>query len=132
MRCTILATAVFWAAVPVGLLIINILVVNNTRDIATDAAANKRTLAVLLGLKAMKMEYLLCLLGAYLIPMGMWAAGMISFGGLLTWLSIPQAIRLYREFSQNSGRQLNKTLAGTAQLALVYAVLFSLGIIIFK
>jgi 1,4-dihydroxy-2-naphthoate polyprenyltransferase len=37
------------AAIPVGLLAVAILVVNNLRDIPTDAAAGKRTLAVRLG-----------------------------------------------------------------------------------
>jgi hypothetical protein len=38
-------------------------------------------------------------------------------------------VLLYREFSQTEGRALNKTLGGTAQLALVYAVLFSIGVL---
>ena len=120
------------ASVPMGLLIVNILVVNNTRDIDTDMAANKRTLAVYLGRKGMLMEYLVCLVGAYLVPLGLWISGSTSIGGLLSWLSLPQAIMLYREFSQTSGRELNKTLAGTAQLALVFAILFALGILVFR
>ena len=120
----------WWTSVPMGLLIINILVVNNTRDIPTDQKTNKRTLAVLLGRKAMQLEYLACLLGSYLVPLGLWTSGLTSWGGLLTWLSIPQAIKLYLEFSQTEGRALNKTLGGTAQLALVYAILFALGILI--
>lgn len=127
-----LTPTVIWASVPLGLLIINILVVNNTRDIPTDTAVNKRTLAVLLGRQAMLTEYLVCLLGAYLVPLGLWTFGLVSVGGLLSWLSIPQAVILYREFSQTEGRALNKTLGGTAQLALVFALLFALGIIIFR
>lgn len=119
-----------WVSVPLGLLIINILVVNNTRDIPTDTLANKRTLAVLLGRQAMRVEYLACLAGAYLVPLGLWIAGLASLGGLLTWLSLPLAARLYREFSQTEGRALNKTLGGTAQLALVYAVLLAVGILL--
>jgi 1,4-dihydroxy-2-naphthoate polyprenyltransferase len=124
-----LTPTIGWASVPLGLLIVNILVVNNTRDITTDRAANKRTLAVLLGRKAMQTEYLLCVLGAYLIPLGLWTFGLTSLGGLLCWVSIPQALRLYREFTTAQGRDLNKTLSGTAQLALVYAVLLSLGVV---
>ncbi len=122
----------WWASAPMGLLIINILVVNNTRDISTDTAAHKRTLAVLLGRKAMHLEYLLCLLGAYLIPLGLWLAGSLSWGGLLSWFSIPQAVTLYREFVHTEGRALNKTLGGTAQLALIYAILFSAGILLVR
>jgi 1,4-dihydroxy-2-naphthoate polyprenyltransferase len=123
-----LTPTIGWASVPLGLLIINILVVNNTRDIPTDAAANKRTLAVLLGRKAMQTEYLLCLSGAYLVPLGLWAFGLASAGGMLSWFTIPLAVRRYREFLKAEGRSLNKTLGGTAQLALVYAVLFALGV----
>jgi 1,4-dihydroxy-2-naphthoate octaprenyltransferase len=125
-----LTPTVAWASVPLGLLIINILVVNNTRDIPTDTAVKKRTLAVLLGREAMLTEYLVCLLGAYLVPLGLWTFGLTSAGGLLAWLSIPQAVLIYREFSQTDGRALNKTLGGTAQLALSYAVLFALGLLI--
>jgi len=120
----------WWVSVPLGLLIINILVVNNTRDIPTDQKTNKRTLAVLLGRRAMQIEYLVCLIGSYLVPLGLWMFGSTSWGGLLTWLSIPQAIKLYREFSNTEGRALNKTLGGTAQLALIYAVLLALGLLI--
>jgi 1,4-dihydroxy-2-naphthoate octaprenyltransferase len=121
-----------WDSIPVGLLIVNILVVNNTRDIATDTAANKRTLAVLLGRRAMLFEYLGCLLGAYLVPLVLWLAGMGSAGGLLVWLSLPEAILLYREFTHTEGRALNKTLARTARLAFLYALLFSIGMLLFR
>ena len=45
------------AAMPVGALTTAILVVNNLRDIPTDAAAGKRTLAVILGARATRLEY---------------------------------------------------------------------------
>ena len=125
-----LTPTVIWAALPVGLLIINILVVNNTRDIKTDAAAKKRTLAVLLGRRAMLAEYLLCLALAYLVPRVLLLFTGNTFGGLLAWLSLPQAVRVYREFSKTDGQALNKTLGSTAQLAFVYALLFSLGVVV--
>jgi 1,4-dihydroxy-2-naphthoate octaprenyltransferase len=127
----ILTPTIAWASVPVGVLIINILVVNNTRDIATDAIANKRTLAVILGRKVMLIEYLFCLIIAYLVPLGLWMVGLASIGGLLAWLSLPLALAVYREFTRAEGRALNKTLATTAQLALVFALLFALGIAFF-
>ena len=116
---------VWLASIPMGLLIVNILVVNNLRDIDTDRAANKRTLAVVLGRPAMYVEYALCLLGAYLIPLGMAVSGLLSYWILLTWLTLPQGWFLYRLLQKAQGPALNVALAYTAQLALVYAALFA-------
>ena len=63
---TVSATALV-AAVPVGLLVTAILVVNNVRDIETDRLAGKRTLAVRLGRRATRLEYTLCVAGAYVV-----------------------------------------------------------------
>jgi 1,4-dihydroxy-2-naphthoate polyprenyltransferase len=121
-------TLVVWlASIPIGLLIVNILVVNNLRDIPTDTAANKRTLAVLLGRRAMQIEYLLCLLGAYLVPLLLALSGLLSYWILLTWISLPQAWSLYRLLQKTEGAALNVALAYTAQLSLVYAALFAAG-----
>ena len=121
---------VLWASIPVGLMIVNILAVNNTRDIMTDKAANKRTLAVLLGRKAMHVEYVLCLLVSYMAPVLFILAGMGSWTYLVVWFSIPKAVSLYREFYQAEGRPLNKVLGETARLALIYSLLFSFGVIL--
>ncbi|HEX6276792.1 MAG TPA: 1,4-dihydroxy-2-naphthoate polyprenyltransferase, partial [Polyangiaceae bacterium] len=58
----------WWAAVPVGALATAILVVNNLRDIATDAPAGKRTLAVRFGERGAVLEYVLCVAAAYAVP----------------------------------------------------------------
>ena len=47
-----LDASVLWVAVPVGLLACALLMVNNLRDIPTDSAVGKRTLAVRLGARA--------------------------------------------------------------------------------
>lgn len=122
---------VWLASIPMGLLIVNILVVNNLRDVSTDQAANKRTLAVIWGARAMEIEYLLCLLGAYLVPLLMAVSGLLSYWILLTWLTLPQGWFLYRLLQKTRGAALNVTLAYTAQLALVYAALFA-GASLFK
>ena len=56
------------AAIPPGALITAILVVNNLRDIPTDTAAGKRTLAVVLGRERTAVEYALLLAVAYAVP----------------------------------------------------------------
>src|SRR5436190_1453489 len=63
-----LSGAAIAAAVPVGLLVTAILVVNNVRDIETDRAAGKRTLAVRLGRRASRVQYALLVATAYVVP----------------------------------------------------------------
>lgn len=120
----------WWIAVPMGLLTSAILVVNNLRDIETDRVARKLTLAVRLGADGARIEYLILLALAYLIPLGLWLAGMAPPTILLAWLSallVPGLLRLiYRE----TGRPLNKALADTGRLELVYALLLAAGLVL--
>jgi 1,4-dihydroxy-2-naphthoate octaprenyltransferase len=48
---------------------------------------------------------------------------------LLTWLSIPLAVRWARLVWTQPGRILNQALAGTGQMELVYGLLFAAGLI---
>jgi len=121
---------VIWAGFAMGLMITNILVVNNLRDIGTDRAAGKVTLAVRLGVAGTRLEYLACLIIAYAIPIILFLTDKSYSGSVFTWLSIPLAIKSFQEISKFTGTSLNHTLAGTARLALIYALLFSFGIIL--
>ena len=125
-----LSAAALWAAIPIGLLTTAILVVNNLRDIETDGAVGKRTLAVRLGATGARIEYLLCLAGAYLGPFLMWAVNVSSAWVMLSWLSLPLALQLARQIYRETGRSLNLALAGTGQFELVFAVLFSIGLLL--
>ena len=118
-----------WSAVPVGVLVVNILVVNNLRDIDTDRAAGKKTLAVRLGSRGAQSEYLLLLAFAYLVPLLLWLLGKTSPWMMLAWLSLPAAWRPTRLVLTENGSILNQALAGTARLALIFAVLFSVGLV---
>lgn len=119
-------------SIPTALLVTNIIVVNNLRDIDTDRAANKRTLAVRIGDRNTRVEYALFVVLAYLIPAGLWLAGQLQgLGWLLAWLSIPVAVRLTRELWRTPrSPALNPLLGRTAQLNLIYAVLFSIGLLL--
>jgi 1,4-dihydroxy-2-naphthoate polyprenyltransferase len=129
LRLTWLAV---WCALPMGFLITAILVVNNLRDIDTDRAAGKRTLAVRLGVQGTRGEYLLLVLGAYVVAFVLWLVGLAPAWVLLVIISIPLAFSLARTIWTVSGRPLNKALGGTGQLALFYSGLFALGLIIGK
>lgn len=116
------------AALPVALLVTAIIIVNNLRDIATDRAAGKITLAVRIGDRTTRFEYTLGVLGAYLIPIGLMAATGTIGWWWLPWLTLPLAIDLVRlVLKGQAGQALNQTLARTAQLHLYFGALFAIS-----
>ena len=130
VQAQVLSAAVLWAALPLGALAMAVLAVNNLRDIATDRASGKRTLAVRLGEPGAVKEYWSFLGLAYLAPLVAFLFGAVSVGVLLTWVSLPLAVRLGQQVDVLRGRQLNAILARTSQLELVFAVLFGLGLVL--
>jgi 1,4-dihydroxy-2-naphthoate octaprenyltransferase len=123
-----ISAAAWWMTMPPGLIITAILVVNNLRDIDNDRKGGKHTLAVRIGERATKIQYLICLAIAYLIlPFTAWL-GIVSWFSLLAWASLPIALRATRTVFTQKGRPLNAALAGTGQAAFVFSVLFWVGI----
>lgn len=120
---------VWGAAVPIGALAMAILVVNNLRDIDTDRAAGKHTLAVSFGAQGAKYEYLALIGIAYLVPLGLTLIDFRLVWVMSTWLAIPLTLPLVRVVQNERGRALNAALAGTARLEFVYALLLALGLI---
>ncbi|MEW6028240.1 MAG: 1,4-dihydroxy-2-naphthoate polyprenyltransferase [Chloroflexota bacterium] len=124
------SAAAWWMSVPVGLIITAILVVNNLRDIENDKKAGKHTLAVRFGERGARIEYLLCMVGAYLVIPLAALLGIVPWLSLLTWLSIPLALKSTRAVFTQRGRPLNAALAGTGQTALVFSLLFWIGLVV--
>ncbi len=119
-----------WAAsVPVAMLVTAIIVVNNLRDIATDRAANKRTLAVIIGAQATRAEYALLVGGAFLAPPILWLSGLTGPWVMVAWLAAPLAIAPLRTMLVEEGRALNPALKGTARLHLAFGLLLALGMV---
>jgi 1,4-dihydroxy-2-naphthoate polyprenyltransferase len=116
------------SSVAVGCLVTGILVVNNLRDIDTDLAAGKRTLAVRIGRGATRWEYTALIAVAYAIPLIMWWSGLSEPWPLLAWTTAPLAIHLVRQIWEVAGRGLNPVLGGTARLCLWFAVTLGVGI----
>ena len=120
----------WWISIPIGLLIVNILVVNNLRDIDVDKAANKITMAVRMGIQATRGEYLILLGISYLIlPLLIWMR-LVPIWTLLVWLSLPLAWKVAQTVLNETGRPLNEALAGTGKIALIYSILFFVGILL--
>ncbi len=117
-------------AVPVGFLITAILVVNNLRDIETDARAGKRTLAVLIGAENTRRQFLALLVLAYMVPLLLWLNFGFGLAVLLPFISLPLAVRRVYTLYSATGRKLNPVLAATAQLSLQFSLLLSVGIVL--
>ena len=123
------SAAAWLMAVPVGLLITAIIVVNNLRDIEQDRAGGKRTLAVRLGARATKAEYALCMGVPYAVVTVAVLAEALPVAVLAVWLSLPLAIITTRMVYTQTGRALNVALARTGQTTLAFSVFFALGVL---
>lgn len=118
---------VWLAAVPVGLLAANILVVNNYRDRTTDAVAGKRTLVVRFGLRFARVQFNTSLLVAGGIPLVFWARG-FSVWCLLPLVLAPVAWRHSRRLlNSHAPAELIVLLGDTGKLLAAYAGLAALG-----
>ena len=122
--------AAAFAALPVALIVTAIIVVNNLRDIDTDRAARKHTLAVLLGRSATRAEYLVLVAGAYLLlPLGV-LLGLAGPWSLLPLLTLPLAAPLVRLVFTEQGRPLNRALGGTGRLHMIFGILLAIGLLL--
>lgn len=114
-------------SLPVACLATAILVVNNLRDIGTDARAGKRTLAVRIGAAATRVQYAALLIVPFVV-----ALLLVRVAGpalLVTLAAVPFAVRELRALYRREGAALNASLAGTARLHLVFGVLLALGLL---
>lgn len=112
-----------------GLLSTALLTVNNLRDVDEDRIAGKRTLAVRFGRLFARLEYLGCLLGACLaLPLYFYATTQRRAFMIAPLVSLIVAAPLARSvFRAADAARLNRTLAGTGLLLVVFTGLFVLG-----
>jgi len=116
------------------LLIVAILEANNVRDIPTDEAAGKRTLAVRLGSRRARLVYRsLVVLSYTAVVIGVVVGIADETAGLPMWAllalaSWPIAIRPMESMGAAQGRELIPVLVGTSLLTLVFGVLLALGL----
>ena len=119
-----------FASIPVGLLITNILVVNNYRDAEEDKKKNKKTLAVKFGKSFSLFQYFLSIVISFLVPLYLYFSFNTTYFILLPLLALPLAIKLQIDMIRLNGVELNKTLEFTAKLSVIFSLLFSIGIIL--
>ena len=118
------------AAVPMGLLAANILLVNNYRDAETDAFAHKRTLVVRFGKGFARVQFAASLGVALSVPVLFWAAGFRAWC-LLPLLLSPLALSHVRRLSTaTSAAELVALLGDAGKLMALYAALFAAGVLL--
>ena len=114
-----------------GCLATAILVLNNLRDIETDAKAGKRTLATRLGRERTRLLLLALLAAAFAVPIVVVATGLAGVAVIAMYLDIPIAsVPVRTAFATTSPPELVRALKRMAVAQLAYALLFTLGILL--
>lgn len=126
-REAVLGVAVL-AAVPVGLLATAILVVNNVRDVTTDAAAGKRTLAVRLGPRRTRTLYRWLVLApfAFLPLLALAVSSALPFLALLAAVPASRAAVLVSRTEDPV--LLVRALGATAGVQLLFGLLLAVAL----
>ena len=111
--------AAWLLAIPIGLLATAILVVNNYRDIETDRATGKRTLAVVLGRRHTRMLFALLVYGAFSTTALFGVAGWTTISTLFSCFLVPvAAIPVRIVYAKTDGPALIRALQAFARLHL--------------
>jgi len=123
-------TSAWVGSIGVGALVCAVLVANNLRDIPTDAAVGKRTLAVRMGDRATRVGYVVLVVSAFaVIPAMALPAGLGLAFAWLGLLAAPLAIRpVAAVVGGATGRALVPVLQATGLLVLAYGLLLGLGL----
>jgi 1,4-dihydroxy-2-naphthoate polyprenyltransferase len=114
------------AAVPVGLLACALLVINNLRDIPSDTAAGKRTLAVRIGDPRTRLLYAGCALVPFVVAALIAVVRPLT---LLTLAAVPLALPPVRAVRDGAtGPALIGALGQTGRLQLAFGALLTFGL----
>ncbi len=116
---------VLWLAVPVGLLACALLMVNNLRDIPTDSAVGKRTLAVRIGAARSRTLLVAVIVIALLLPSIGAVVRSLPWLVVITLITIPLAIAPLRVIRRAEGRALVPALIGITRLQLVFGIVLA-------
>ena len=118
----------WWSAVSMGLLAVAVLVANNLRDIPTDTAVGKRTLAVRIGDQATRALYRAVITAALILPLVGWLVGQMPAGALLALAAIPLAAGPMKTVGYARGPELVRVLLGTVLMLVQFGVFLAIGL----
>lgn len=115
----------------IGFLATAILVLNNLRDIETDAAAGKRTLATRVGLGPTRVVLFGLVCAAFAVPIVILATRLAGVTIMAMLFGIPiAAVPVRTAFATRSGPRLVGALKRMAGAELAYALLMTLGLLL--
>jgi 1,4-dihydroxy-2-naphthoate polyprenyltransferase len=108
-----------------------ILILNNLRDIDTDVAAGKRTLATRIGRDRTRILLLIVVCFAFSVPIVILVLKLAPVTVMLVHFAIPiAAVPVRTAFAETSGPPLVKALKRMAVSELAFALLFTVGILL--
>jgi 1,4-dihydroxy-2-naphthoate polyprenyltransferase len=114
-----------------GFLATAILVLNNLRDVETDAAAGKRTLATRIGRDRTRILLLVIVCAAFTVPIVAFVAKLAAVTVMLIHFAIPiAAVPVRSAFASTSAPVLVRALKRMAVAELAYALLLALGLLL--
>jgi 1,4-dihydroxy-2-naphthoate octaprenyltransferase len=108
-----------------------VLLLNNVRDMASDQRAGRRTLAILVGLKAARILYGALLLTPFVLLAVLVVSGLAPIGALVGFVALAAALDNMRRFAVTApGPALNPLLGATVRLQALLAIAVSFGLIL--
>lgn len=126
-RITVLAVA---ASVPVGCLATALLVVNNLRDIPSDARSGKRTLAVKLGDRSTRVLYVVLMVLPFLATPFIAGLGRRPLAAVALVAVLLARVPVQAVLEGARGAALIPVLGQTGRVQLVYGLLFAVGLFV--
>ena len=123
------------AGMAVGFMAVNVLLVNNYRDVDDDRQAGKRTSVVIFGRKPAAAAYLINGYVAMSLLTPIWLLGIVGQDGLRLTLVAPavylvlHTIAWYR-LTRSDGAALNPLLGATARNMLIFTLLLAIALVI--
>ena len=125
-RVTLLAVL---GGVAMGCFAVAVLLLNNIRDVDTDAAANKRTLAVRIGRPRARRALIAAFAIAYAMPVVAVLTGRVAALALVTLATAPLAVVPLRNSAQRAGPALIRALVTTVRTMSVFAIAWALSLV---
>ncbi|HXH23541.1 MAG TPA: 1,4-dihydroxy-2-naphthoate octaprenyltransferase [Dehalococcoidia bacterium] len=118
----------FFASLPVGLLVADILHANNLRDIENDRARGKITIAGVLGRPAADYVYVALTASPFGVVPACVVLGQLPPESLLSLLAAPFAVLAARALREREAAALNALVRGTAGLHMRFGLLLAAGL----